>query len=178
MVDNAGKVDATQFNALLNDIASGKISAEEAKVIKEQLEEMAGGTDLFAQEIKQLDNAIANIGDVLLEIRKLKNVGNFNNSGLEHIFSGKNSGGYHYEGLKNTNGIVVAGTRTAPEQYGVYEAKVLINGVQKNGFNGGSTFFPNSWTPQQVVDAINEAYSNKNIVIEIRIEANLQMVWR
>lgn len=26
---------------------------------------------------------------------------------------------------------------------------------------GSSTFFPEHWTPQQVVDAINEAYANK-----------------
>ena len=40
----------------------------------------------------------------------------------------------------------------------MYEATVKIGNVGKEQI---STFFPKAWTPQQVVDAINEAFSNK-----------------
>ena len=69
--------------------------------------------------------------------------------------------GYHYEGIKNTAGTVVSGTRTTPNANGVYRGTVKVNGVLKNGF---STFFPREISPQQVVNAINQAYENKRHV--------------
>ena len=49
---------------------------------------------------------------------------------------------------------------------GVYKAKVInpISGTVKGGNQGYSTFFPDNWTAQQKVDAMNEAFNNKNIV--------------
>ncbi|MCI1773939.1 MAG: EndoU domain-containing protein, partial [Paenibacillus lautus] len=45
-----------------------------------------------------------------------------------------------------------------PNEFGVYQANVEVNGVLKGP---KSTFFPKEWTPQQVVDAVNEAFNNK-----------------
>ncbi|MCQ2266051.1 MAG: EndoU domain-containing protein [Bacteroidales bacterium] len=56
------------------------------------------------------------------------------------------------------------GTRTSPGDNGVYEGQVSVNGIPKTGNGGMSTFFPEEMTPQQVVDTINEAYSNKTLV--------------
>ena len=69
--------------------------------------------------------------------------------------------GYHYEGVENTAGAVVSGTRTTPDANGVYRGKVEVNGVSKNGF---SPFFPREMSPQQVVNAINQAYANRSFI--------------
>ena len=52
-----------------------------------------------------------------------------------------------------------AGEEAAQTSYknGVFTGKVEVSGVKKNGF---SSFYPESWTPQQVVDAINTAYDD------------------
>jgi hypothetical protein len=93
----------------------------------------------------------------------LQNTGNFRPGVLDHIFKGTNGSGYHYEGLPSANGTVVPGTETPPDKYGVYKADVNINGKPKKK-PGFSTFFPKSMSPQDVVDSINEAYSNKTLV--------------
>ncbi|MFG0216774.1 EndoU domain-containing protein [Brevibacillus porteri] len=49
-------------------------------------------------------------------------------------------------------------------RFGVYEAKVEFNGVLKNGNNGKSTCLPDNLTRDQVINGINEAYSNKAVV--------------
>ena len=36
-----------------------------------------------------------------------------------------------------------------------------MNGIGKAGNRGYSTFYPDSYTPQQVIDAVNEAYENR-----------------
>jgi hypothetical protein len=102
-------------------------------------------------------NALRTIaGRVSLE--DLRGTGNFKAGALEHIFMGNSSGGYHYEGIPNTPGATVPGTATSPDAFGVYKADVTINGSPKSGNGGSSTFFPKSMSPQDVVDAINEAY--------------------
>jgi hypothetical protein len=51
-----------------------------------------------------------------------------------------------------------------PNQFGVYKAKVEVNGIPKISNGGESTFFPKDWSPQKVVDSINEAFENKQFV--------------
>ena len=53
---------------------------------------------------------------------------------------------------------------------GVYKAKVInpISGTVKGGNQGYSTFFPDNWTAQQKVDAMNEAYNNRKPVANTR----------
>ena len=76
----------------------------------------------------------------MADVKKLKNTGHFAKNTLEHIFDGT---------------INSKGKASKPDEHGVYTAKVEVDGVKKNGF---SSFYPDDWTPQQVVDAINEAY--------------------
>ncbi len=98
-------------------------------------------------------------------IGNLQNTGNFRPSALHHIFEGDlrgtNAGGFHYEGVPGAGGSIIPGTETPPNAYGVYEAQVEVNGVEKEGI---STFFPQSMSPQEVVNSINEAYNTRTFV--------------
>ena len=102
-------------------------------------------------------------------IHNLNNVGNFNSTALKHILQSEiNAGGrvvgFHYEGMPYSGGKVTPGTAEAPNSYGVYRAKVEVDGVAKTSNDGYSTFFPKNMSPQEVVDSINEAYSNRILV--------------
>ena len=98
------------------------------------------------------------------DLDHLQNTEHFRDSAVEHIFEGSETGGYHYEGIEGSRGKVISGTESAPNEYGVYEAQVEIDGVIKRGNSGKSTFFPRDMSPQEVVDAINEAYSTRSFV--------------
>ncbi len=79
--------------------------------------------------------------------------GNYSSEAAEHIFKGNKSGGFHYEGLNDASSRVVEVTKKNSK--GVYEAVVEIDGKIKKS---KSTFFPKSWTPDQVLNSINKVY--------------------
>ena len=94
------------------------------------------------------------------DIKGLKHTEIFAKGALEHIFDGTinkkgNATGYHYDKVKDSKGKILPGTRSKEDKNGIFTAKVEVDGVKKNGF---SSFYPDTWTPQEVVDAINEAY--------------------
>ena len=98
----------------------------------------------------------------MADVKKLKNTENFAKNTLEHIFDGTINGkgkatGYHYTLISDSKGEVIEGTQSKKDEHGVFTGKVKVSGVKKDGF---SSFYPESWTPQQVVDAINEAYDD------------------
>ena len=98
----------------------------------------------------------------MADIKQLKNTGNFARKTLEHIFDGTinskgKATGYHYTKVSDSKGKVIDGTRSSVDENGVFTGKVEVSVVKKNGF---SSFYPESWTPQQVVDAINTAYDD------------------
>jgi len=94
----------------------------------------------------------------------LKHTDNISDDLVEHVFSGQvkkgKASGFHYEGVGDAKGKVVQVTG-AENKYGVYKAKVEIDGVGKTA---ESTFFPKDWTPQEVVDTIEEAFNGKQLV--------------
>lgn len=95
----------------------------------------------------------------------LKRTHIFVKNGLEHIFFGSinrdgKATGYHYEGLA-PDVTIIESTRSKTDRHGVYRAKITIDGEPKKAY---SSFFPQEWTPQEVVDAINEAYKNSEHV--------------
>ena len=99
-------------------------------------------------------------GYYMADISKLEDVDYFASGTLEHIFDGTinkkgNATGYHYTMVLDSKGKIIDGTRSEEDENGVFTGKVEVDGVKKNGF---SSFYPESWTPQQVVDAINTAY--------------------
>ena len=96
------------------------------------------------------------------EVKALKRTNIFADNAIEHIFDGTinskgKATGYHYDNIDGSKGSIIPGTASKPDKNGVYTAKVEVSGVKKNGF---SSFYPDSWSPQQVVDAINEAYED------------------
>ena len=100
------------------------------------------------------------------DLAKLQYTENFTEKSLIHIFEGDinrrgQAGGYHYDMVEGTSGSIIEGTKSpALNNAGFYEAKVEVNGIPKKGNKGYSTFFPDRMSPQEIVDTINEAYSN------------------
>ncbi|WP_055070523.1 EndoU domain-containing protein [Clostridium massiliamazoniense] len=98
------------------------------------------------------------------DVSHLKNTSNFLPSAIKHIFFGTvkdgKAEGFHYANIKNSSSCIISGTESAPNAFGVFKAKAEIDGKVKSDDNGYSTFFPNSMSPQKVIDSINEAYSN------------------
>ena len=99
-------------------------------------------------------------GYSMRDIKGLKNTKNFSRNGLEHIFDGTinkkgKATGYHYSMIADSKGKILNGTRSRKDANGIFTAKVEIDGVKKDGF---SSFYPENWSPQEVVDAINTAY--------------------
>lgn len=99
----------------------------------------------------------------------LNNIDIFESRALNHIFNGQINSkgmavGYHYEGLFNSSGKIIADTYEIIDNFGVYVAKVEINNIKKVSNNGISSFFPRTWSPQMVIDCINEAYYNRSLV--------------
>lgn len=77
----------------------------------------------------------------------------FSENLVKHIFEGElnakgDAVGYHYEGIEDTDGHVLPGTRT--------------EGFRKRL---RSTFFPREWSPWQVAHAIKEAYENRKLIV-------------
>src|SRR5699024_7887238 len=102
-------------------------------------------------------------------IEDLENVNNFRDGSLEHILEGElnhngQATGYHYDQLPTKKGEVIEGTETEENEFGVYEAEVMVSDVKKNSNGGKSTFFPDDWDTQDVIDAINEAYDVKEYI--------------
>ena len=122
---------------------------------------------------------LRNAGDALetsygkSTLNSLKNTENFTDSAIEHIFEGQVNArgkavGYHYEGIEGTSGNVIPGTESSVNNIGVYKAQVEVNGIPKTANGGFSTFYSKNLSPQQVVDAINEAYSNCELKLGTR----------
>ena len=101
-----------------------------------------------------------NAGYYMADISKLEDVDYFAKGTLEHIFDGTinkkgNATGYHYTMVLDSKGKIIEGTRSKEDENGVFTGNVEVDGIRKNAF---SSFYPESWTPQQVVNAINTAY--------------------
>lgn len=118
--------------------------------------------------IENNENSL-NEESLITSISELKDTDYYRDGALEHILEGELNGrgqavGFHYDGLPTKKGEVIAGTETEPNEYGVYEAKVKVSDVAKTSNSGRSSFFPEEWDAQQVVDAINEAYDNRSFI--------------
>ena len=95
---------------------------------------------------------------------------------IKHIFNGEvktasagkgktrlEATGYHTEVIKNAEGRIIPGTKSELNEKGVYQGRVTVNGIRQRTMGGMSTFFPEHWSPQHIVNAINEAYANKRL---------------
>ena len=93
---------------------------------------------------------------------------------VKHIFNGEvkessagkgrmrlEATGYHTEVIKNAEGKIIPGTKSSPDKKGIYRGRVTVNGVRKRTNNGLSTFFPENWSPQHIINSINHAYTTR-----------------
>ncbi len=110
------------------------------------------------------------------DLESLEQTEHFEANLIKHIFNGEiksasagkgkrrlEATGYHTEVIQNAEGQIIPGTKSAPDGKGVYEGKVTVKGVRKRTMGGMSTFFPAHWSPQHIVNAINQAYNNKKL---------------
>ena len=129
---------------------------------KSSAQTTAEASSAAATDNQAVKNQVSNKTYTMADIKKLKNTENFAKSTLEHIFDGTinskgKATGYHYSMVTDSKGSIIDGTRSKEDGHGVFTAKVEVDGVKKNGF---SSFYPESWSPQQIVDAINTAYND------------------
>ncbi|MGF2614670.1 hypothetical protein FZC84_17480 [Rossellomorea vietnamensis] len=95
---------------------------------------------------------------------------------IHHIMVGEinsrgHAVGFHHEGdLSKGKSEVIEATRKAKDDHGIYEAGVIIFGIQKRG---ASSFYPSSYSPEEVLNGIKEAYNKKNRVKYRLYEATL-----
>lgn len=102
-------------------------------------------------------------------ISDLENIAYFRDGALEHILEGElnrngQAVGFHYDRLPTKKGEIVTGTETERNELGVYEAEVIVSNVEKTSNGGKSSFFPDEWDTQEVVNAISEAYEEKEFI--------------
>lgn len=111
------------------------------------------------------------------DLESLEQTERFEANLIKHIFNGEvksasagkgkrrlEATGYHTEVIQNAEGQIIPGTRSTPNANGVYQGKVIVKGIRKRAMGGISTFFPAHWSPQQVVNAINHAYENRQLI--------------
>lgn len=102
------------------------------------------------------------------DLKSLKHTEHFLDSTLTHLFLGtvqkKKATGYHYDGIVDSPGSIVPGTKSKPDSHGVYLGQVIVKGVKKKANNGYSSFFPDSYSPQDVIDAINDVYDHCELI--------------
>ncbi|WP_080952904.1 minor capsid protein [Clostridium tetani] len=102
--------------------------------------------------------------ETIYNLDRLKHTENFASKNvIKHILEGEinrrgKAVGFHMENMPTKKGEIIEKTRSKVNENGIYKAKVIIGGVPKIA---KSTFFPTDMTPQQVVNAINEAYSSR-----------------
>ncbi|MFR8427755.1 MAG: EndoU domain-containing protein [Roseburia inulinivorans] len=65
------------------------------------------------------------------------------------------------KGIEGTSGNVIPETESSTNNFGIYKAKVEVNGIPKTANGGFSSFYPKSMSPQEVIGSINEAYRNR-----------------
>ena len=158
-VNSAVNEGASAINSAVNEEVSGILNNNKSSKSSEATEAAKESSKTSTDQNSKSEES--NSGEYTMsDIYRLKNTDNFAKKTLEHIFDGTinakgNATGYHYSMVSDSKGSIIDGTRSDTDENGVFTAKVKVKNVRKNGF---SSFYPESWTPQQVVDAINVAY--------------------
>lgn len=170
------KDEITEKSANMGDVAElekdseDNINSNEIVEAKENTEDNTGANDNAETEENHEDNGDSRNTEISTytqeNLNNLENMDNFRSSAVEHIFNGEvnrrgQAVGYHYEGIEESPGNVIEGTKNEPDENGVYIASVEVDGIAKSGNGGMSTFYPDNMSPQEVIDAINEAYNNR-----------------
>lgn len=102
--------------------------------------------------------------ETVYNLDRLRHTENFaSKDAIKHILEGEinrrgKAVGFHMENMPTRKGRIIESTRSIKDKNGVYSAKVKVNGILKDA---KSSFFPTNMIPQQIVNAINEAYENR-----------------
>ena len=124
--------------------------------------------------------------DELLNIKALKTEAGKQTLADNHYFYDGNGNQIRKEGLEGTTGYAYDGRNRLTEisypsalggyteklgydaagnrirrEFGVYKAKVEVNGIPKTANGGFSSFYPKSMSQQEVIGSINKAYRNR-----------------
>lgn len=145
--------------------SSAEVQSQQAESGRKFLEEKAAARGKAGKQESGKESSTAGQKKnayTMQDIKKLRHTEIFAKGALEHIFDGTinkkgKATGYHYDKVEGSRGKILPGTRSKEDRHGVFTARVEVDGVQKNGF---SSFYPDEWTPQEVVDAINTAYKD------------------
>ncbi len=160
----AGSIDNALYNAADQlDNVEDAIESDASNL--EAMEDDLKPDPAAEEEIPAAENEEAETY-TLADLNSLQNTQYFLPSAIEHIFSGTinrkgNATGYHYDGITDSAGRIIEGSKSQADENGIYEGRVEVNGIKKSGNGGYSTFFPESMTPQDVIDAVNEAYESR-----------------
>ena len=152
--DNAGDILSSALKHA--DDASGIASKSDElaevvqKAVLKHADEVGGVTKVVSKNLDDVAKAV-------------KHPEIFTENTLQHIFLGNKTGGFHYEGLSDATSKVVQITK-APDANGVYEAIVEIGGKKFKP----STFFPKTWSPEKIVEAIEDVYFNPTRIDKIK----------
>ena len=148
-------IAVTRFGGNADTQTSSEVSQKISEVSESsENAEVSENAESKTEEISEVS------GYYMADISKLEDVDYFAKGTLEHIFDGTinkkgNATGYHYTMVLDSKGKIIEGTRSKEDENGVFTGNVEVDGIRKNAF---SSFYPESWTPQQVVNAINTAY--------------------
>ena len=159
----AGSKTSSKSSSKASSKASSKTSSKASSKASSKTSSKVSSKASSKASSKTSSKASSNAASyTMADVKALKNTEHFAKKTLEHIFDGTinskgNATGYHYSRVTDSKGEIIAGTESARDSRGVFTAKVKVSGVKKNGF---SSFYPEDWSPQQVVDAINEAYQD------------------
>lgn len=102
--------------------------------------------------------------ETVYNLDRLRYTENFaSKDAIKHILEGEinrrgKAVGFHMENMPTKKGRIIESTRSIKDKNGVYSAKVEVNGILKDA---KSSFFPTNMIPQQIVNAINESYENR-----------------
>ncbi|NVR71965.1 EndoU domain-containing protein [Listeria monocytogenes] len=178
-VSNQATESAEAIKAVVAALQKGRDPITGQKISKAQsLSMLAGMVFMYAggrykgRKLKISDvelrdfKEISSMKKIIARLNSLKNIEKFKKGSLEHIFEGEvnrkgKAVGFHSETIPDSPGKVIPGTKSKTNKNGVYEAKIEVNGIPKKSNKGKSSFFPENWTAQKIVDEINYAFSNK-----------------
>ena len=85
-----------------------------------------------------------------------------------HILKSNMTGGGHHRPSFDAEGVEFLGYLTPKNKLGVYEAKIKYLNYKGIWKEKRSTFFPDDWSAEKVMDAIDEAYRNPNVKWELQ----------
>ncbi len=160
IVDPVEKADEIISN---EDIDNAQADVDDLEVVED--DSFDGDQVEMAPDEEQLDKLEKSVYSQE-DLDGLERIDNFRPSAIDHIFNGEinsrgHATGYHYEGIEDSPGKSIEGTKTELDENGVYKATVEVDGVLKVGNGGASSFYPEDMSPQEVIDSINEAYDSR-----------------